>query len=415
MSFKQLRLSARVTRACALAVTIGGLVAATSAAPAPAFSFVHGSSAKVALIPKNGPVPPRGPDGVMPVSAYVSGRPAESFARFSFSNVPLDQITTAKLSQFDTVAMIQVKVTDLTPAAKAALAQFVANGGKLLIHDGDKTKLNDYSWLLGGPYSTRVATGCEGCGGTSGTTTITNSSLISTNPADPSYVNVSDVARFTDAIGDANLLVSTDPRWFTLAAGTNSTSNNETGSQVAFANHKGLIVYNGFDTDFVKTTPSDPWRCNQPALGYRCPSGSTPTVDWIAHMWYSELVQGWGTPTQPGAGGGDGTPGGVLPNAKPIAKTGVGLAAAQAGLASNGACVSRTGLFVRLKRLSRLHRGAIAQVDVYVNGRLRVRERGHLANVTLTHLPRRRPFTVEIIVTTKRGYHLIAKQRYRGC
>jgi hypothetical protein len=391
-------------------------MALISAAPVPAFTFVHSGSVKVGLIARNGPVPPNGPDGIMPISSYVSGRPAESFAGFSFSNVALAQITAARLSQFDTVALIQVRVTDLAPAAKAALVQFVANGGKLLIHDSDETKLNDYSWLLPGPYSTRVAAGCEGCGGTSGTSTVTNSSLISTNPADPSYVKLSDLAAFTDAIGDANLLVSTDPRWFTLAQGTNSSGGNETGSQVAFANHNGLIVYNGFDTDFVKTTPSDAWRCNQPALGFRCPAGSTPTVDWIAHMWYSELVQGWGTPPQPAGGGGGGTgarP--LLPQSKPIVKIGVTLAASLAGLPSNRLCVGRAGLFLRLKNLSRARRGAITQVDVFVNGRLVLHKRGRLVNVTLKRLPRHGRFTVEIIATTKRGYHLIAKQRYRRC
>ena len=414
MTCRQLRTGPCVARGCVVAVIVGSLLALISSAPAPAFTFVHAGSVKVALIPRNGPVPPNGPDGIMPVSSYVSGRAAESFARFSFSNVALGQISAARLSQFDTVALIQVKVTDLTPGAKAALVQFVANGGKLLIHDSDETKLNDYSWLLSGPYSTRVAAGCEGCGGTSGTSTVTNSSLISTNPADPAYVNLSDLATFTDAIGDANLLVSTDPRWFTLAQGTNSAGRGEAGSQVAFANNNGLIVYNGFDTDFVKTTPSDPWRCNQPALGFRCPSGSTPTVDWIAHMSDSELVQGWGVPPQATGGGGPGA-GPVLPQTKPIVKIGVTLAASLAGLPSNRVCVGRTGLFLRLKNLSRARRGAIAQVDVFVNGRLVVHLRGRLVNVRLKRIPRRGRFTVEVIATTKRGYHLIAKQRYRRC
>ncbi|HEV7585274.1 MAG TPA: hypothetical protein VGO14_05795, partial [Solirubrobacteraceae bacterium] len=279
----------------ALTVGLAAASVAVVAVPTQAAAFSHPGSVKVALIPRNGPVPPNGPDGIMPVSAYVSGRPAESFGVFSFSNVPLSQVTTAKLSQFDTVALIQVKVSSLTGSARAALAQFVADGGKLIIHDSDETKLNDYSWLLPGAYTTRVGAGCEGCGGTSGSSTITNSTLISANPSDPSYVSLGDLTRFTDAVGDANLLVSTDPRWFALARGTNSNANGESGAQVAFANNNGLIVYNGFDTDFVKTTPSDAWRCNQPTLGFKCPSGSTPTVDWIAHMWYLELLQGWGS------------------------------------------------------------------------------------------------------------------------
>lgn len=393
-----------VVRFSMLAAILSAL--AISATPASASNFVHGISQKIALIPENGPVPPNGPDGIMPISAYVSGRAAESFGQFSFSNVALNQITSANLSRFDTVALIQVKSSDLTAAAKAALAQFVANGGKLIIHDSDETKLNDYSWLLPGPYSTKVGAGCNGCGATAGTSTITNSSLISGNPADSAYVSLAELAKFSDAIGDANLLVSTDPRWFSLARGTNA--RNESGAQVAYAsNNNGLIVYNGFDTDFIKTKPTDPWRCDTPATGYRCLSG-TPSVDWLAQMWYSELTQGWGT--QAGSGGGGG-----LPHKKPVVGVGTPLAAFLAGLPSNRLCVAGRTLSLRLKKLAHLRHRQVVQVDVYINGKHVKRERGRFTNVTLKHLPRHGTYTVTVIATTKRGYHLIAKRRYHGC
>jgi hypothetical protein len=396
-----------VRRLATVAALAGVVIAALVAQPAQA-SFLHSSSASVALIAKNGPVPPNGPDGIMPVSGYVSGRPAESFGAFSFSNVPLSQVTSAKLAQFDTVALIQVKVENLSEPAKVALARFVADGGKLLIHDSDETKLNDYSWLLPGGYSTRVGAGCEGCGGMSGRSTITNSSLMSTNPADASYVSLGDLARFTDAVGDANLLVSTDPRWFALASGTNSNANGESGAQVAFANNNGLVVYNGFDTDFVKTNPSDPWRCNQPALGFRCPAGSTPTVDWIAHMWHTELVQGWGSTTGTSAAE-------ELPAMVPLAKVGAVLSAASAGLPSSRQCVAGGRLRLALGRLRQLRHRKVTQIVVYVNGRLALRQRRRIGDVTLRKLPRHGSYVVEIIVTTSRGYHLVARQRYRAC
>jgi hypothetical protein len=402
--------------ACAGALAVGAVTVTLASVPA-AGAAVHQSSARIALIPQNGPVPPNGPDGIMPTSAYVSGRPNETFGRFSFSNLAPGQITTSSLSQFDTVALIQVSTSSLSATAKAALAQFVAGGGKLIIHDSDETKLNDYSWLLPGPYTTRVGAGCQGCGGTSGTSTITNSSLISSNPADPSYVNTADLMQFTDAIGDANLLVSTDPRWFAVATGTNANVHNESGAQVAFANNNGLIVYNGFDTDFVKTTPSDAWRCNDAASGYHCPAGSTPTVDWIAHMWYSELVQPWGAasaqPGGPGANGGNA--GGALPQNKSVAKVGATLAATPAGLPSNLSCVANRRLLLRLRNLAHLRHRKVVQVEVFVNGKRRLRERGRLVNVMLAHLPAHGRFTVEVIATTRQGYHLIAKRSYRAC
>ena len=101
---------------------------------------------------------------------------------------------------------------ELSAAAKAALAQFVANGGKLIIHDSDETTGNDYSWLLPGPYSSRIGASCTNCGLTSGTSKITqDSALMSANPADTSYVNLAELAKYTDALGDANLFVSDVP------------------------------------------------------------------------------------------------------------------------------------------------------------------------------------------------------------
>lgn len=399
-----------IVRLGALAATLGAMIA-VFAAPATATTSVHSISKKVALIPQNGPVPPQGPNGIMPISSFVTGRPTESFDQFSFSNVGLSQITSANLAQYDTVALIQVRTSSLTSTAKAALAQFVANGGKLIIHDSDETGQNDYSWLLpGGSYTTKVGLGCFNCGSNSGNTTVmSNSSLISANPADPSYVNLGDLYKFTD-VGDSNLLVSTDPRWTALTKGTNG--RNESGAQVAFAsNNNGLIVYNGFDTDFIKTKASDPFRCNDAKLGYKCPPppAAQPTVDYLAQMWYSELVQGWGIPGQPGGGGGG------LPHPKPVVDVGTPISAAAAGLPSNRRCVARRTLLLRLKRLSHLRHRKVVQADVYVDRKHVLRERRHFTNKTLKHLPRHGRYTVKVVATTVRGYHLIAKQRYRAC
>jgi hypothetical protein len=57
----------------------------------------------------------------------------------------------------------------------------------------------------------------------------------------------------------------------------------------------------------------------------------------------------------------------------------------------------------------------VVEVDVYVNRRHVLRERGRLHNVTLTHLPKSGNFVVRIVATTKRRYHLISTLRYRAC
>lgn len=400
-------------------VGVTGLVAALSALTlvlwaSPSIA-ANNASQRVALIPGPGPIPAQGPNGIMPTSSFVTGYPSETFSSFSFSSVALDQITPANLAKYDTVALVQVRTSSLSPTAKTALVQFVANGGKLLIHDSDETNGNDYSWLLGGAYSTRVGLGCADgvqqagkapCGSQSGESKIvTNSGIISSNPADSSYVNLGDLYKFTDQ-GDANLLVSTDPRWNALALGTNS--NNESGADIAFAhNGDGLIIYNGFDTDFIKTSASDRARCAglKIAAPYYCPDNAKPTVDWLAGMWYSELAQAWGS----GAG---------IPPATPVVGIGTPISSGSAGLpspATGHACVARRNLRLKLSRFAHVRHRKIVQVDVYVNGKHRFRERGHFGNRTLGRLPRHGRYTVTVIATTKRGYHLIAKRRYRGC
>jgi hypothetical protein len=394
-------------RAAAVAAILCAVVAAV--APAASASAVQ-SSTKVALIPGSGPVPPDGPDGIMPTSSYVAGRPSESFDKFSFHDVGLNQITSATLSQYDTVALIQVRTANLTPAAKAALAKFVADGGKLIIHDADETSGNDYSWLLPGSYTSQVGASCVNCGLSKGTSTITgNSGLISANPSDPTYVNVSELGQYTDALGDANLLVTNDPRWFAAAQGTNGL--NEAGAQIAYASNNGLIVYNGFDTDTILPSPTSPWRCSGNP-NYQCQGNNHLSVDWLAQMWYDELNKSWGSN---GASG--------LPQSNPASSIGTTITPSQAGLSTPGptrgkgptACVAKARMTLRLRQLAHLNHHTVVQVDVYVNGRHVLREEGRLHNVVLQRLPRHKVVTVTIVATTKRRYHLISKVRYRAC
>jgi hypothetical protein len=406
----------------ALVASLGAAALAMSATPAMATSFVHPSSQKVALIPGPGPQPPDGPRGIMPTSSYVFGDPSESFDGFQFDDMAISQITAANLARYDTVALIQVNVSSLSSAQQAALAQFAAGGGKLLIHDADETSGNDYSWLLpGGSYGTHVGQGCVNCGSNSGTSTvIANSDLLSTNPADPSYVDFNALNEFTDAIGDSNLLVSTDPRWIALTKG--SDASNDSGSQLAYAgDNNGLIIYNGYDTDAIKALASNPFLCDVKKTNYEClpPPAAQPTVDYLAKMWYAELAQGWGTPGQTGggtgsAGGTGGGGAGGLPHPKRVVDIGQPLGAA-AGLPSNRACVARRSILVHLERLAHVRHKQIVEADVYLNRRRVLHERRPFTNKRIKNLPRHGRYTVKVVATTRRGYNLIAKKGYRAC
>jgi hypothetical protein len=390
-------------------VALAGLLAAAVAvfaSPAMAFTVSH----NVAMIPSNQPSPAEGyqnQDGVLPISSTVAGNPSESFGKFSFTDVGLNQITSAELSKFDTVALNEVKTTQLSSSAKAALAQFVANGGKLLIHDSDETHGNDYSWLLGQPTGTTVVgASCNDCGLSSGTSTISvNTGLISANPADPSYVNIAEMKQYTDAVGDANLLTSLGQGWFAAAQGANA--KNEQGAQIAYATPgTGLVVYNGFDTDMVMPTATSPWRCvMDPNTHYDCPAGAAhETVDWVAQMWYNELNE---SPQAAGPG---------LPATNPVSSIGTPVSPGAAGLPPNAKCLARRSVFLRLLRLVSHHnRKHIVQIDVFVGGRHRLRERGHWHNVTVRRLPNHGSYVIKVVGTTRRHYHLISRQRYHAC
>ena len=252
-----------------------------------------------------------------------------------------------------------------------------------------------------------VGASCNECGLSSGTSTISvNTSLISANPADPSYVNIADMQHYTDAVGDSNLLTSLGQGWFAAAQGANAKA--EQGAQVAYATPgSGLVVYNGFDTDMIMPTATSPWRCVMDAPTYLCPitpGAQHEQVDWVAQMWYNELNE---SPQSAGPG---------LPATNPVSSIGTPVSPGAAGLPSNTKCLARRSVFLRLLRLVSHHNSKhIAQIDVFVNGRHRLRERGHWHNVTVRRLPNHGTYVIKIVATTRRHYHLISRQRYHGC
>jgi len=250
-------LAVRLGRVCRLVLALGVATTLVASAPAIAASF-RATSHTVALVPSRGPAPPP-PLGQMPISGTVSGMPGDSFDRFTFVNVPLASITAQTLHHFDTVVLMQVSTDDLSATQRATLVQFVIDGGKLIIHDSDETESNNYSWL---PYPGRIGGGCSNCASRNGASRIlANNSLISANPSDPSYVNLAELGERSDAIGDANLFVTLDPHW--RASATASTFTGETGATVASASDNGLMIYNGYDTDYVRpsSAPGAPWLC----------------------------------------------------------------------------------------------------------------------------------------------------------
>jgi hypothetical protein len=85
-------------------------------------------------------------------------------------------------------------------------------------------------------------------------------------------VNVNEFPGNSDAVGDANVLFSSDPRWDVDIRATND--QNVRGAVDAYAQDGGLILYDGFDTDDIESTFD---------------SGNA----WLQKIWYDELNQQW--------------------------------------------------------------------------------------------------------------------------
>lgn len=156
---------------------------------------------------------------------------------------------------------------------KARIEGFASRGGKVLIWDSECTS-TDYS-----NFAIPFKTSNPGQRGAHGTLTDTeDNTLSSTNPASKSYVNLKAVAEGTDAVGDANVFTTFDPRWFLDLKATNTLGVN--GAAQAYANlGKGIVIYNGLDKDDLGGGGFDPTST----------SGSVH----LNRIWMLDLLQAW--------------------------------------------------------------------------------------------------------------------------
>jgi hypothetical protein len=249
---------------------------------APAAAVVQ-RSARIAIVEGGGEesTPP------LQTSGSVEGVPEDSFEQFSFQDITQEEIEAPTLAQYDTVVLNQVFTETLSAAQQQALSAFVTSGGKLIIHDADGTEGNNYSWL---PVPAETGASCQNCGHTDGVAEIVeDNTLVSSDPSSPDYIDVEELPGNSDAVGDANVLVTEDPRWDVDIRATNS--QNVNGAVHAYATDGGLIIYNGLDDD---------------AFEYTFPAA----VGWPSKLWYQELDQQWNPDnlphSNPASGGGGG-------------------------------------------------------------------------------------------------------------
>jgi hypothetical protein len=167
---------------------------------------------------------------------------------------------------------------------KQALMTWVAAGHKLVIQDSDSCGQSpDYSFL---PYPFKtVNPGSNGARGLAGI--LEDSTLVSSNKRDQSFINMPLWKDGPNDLGDTNVVIESDARWCGVMWSKNKLQ--KSGFGLAYAHFgRGLIIYDGFDFDQAATAqyrklvaqeltqPFDPdyLSCSNPLGGFTITTGS---------------------------------------------------------------------------------------------------------------------------------------------
>jgi Ca2+-binding RTX toxin-like protein len=210
--------------------------------------------------------------GTLPTSG-----PAGDLGDFAFTNFAPASVSATSLAPFDTVVLNVASpemgcTTDtLSATAKADLVSFVGGGEKMIIYDSECAAGTgvDYTWL---PFP--FITNNPGATGAHGTLTIVEQNLLSTSdPADPHFIDAAFLGSSTDAVGDANVVVTNDPNLCVAMTGTNAggvTGAVHTYAKYSVGTNTGLFIYNGLDVDVL---------------------GSEGNPNGLGKLWLQELQQ----------------------------------------------------------------------------------------------------------------------------
>ncbi len=152
--------------------------------------------------------------------------------------------------RIDTVVLGQVcDMSRITKDFKQALMAWVAAGHKLIIQDSDACKQGpDYGFL---PYPLKTLNpGAAGARGLAGV--LEDSTLISSNKRDASFLDFKKWSEGPNDLGDSNILIEWDSRWCGAAWSRNRFQ--KSGFALAYAHFgRGLLIYDGFDYDQAAT------------------------------------------------------------------------------------------------------------------------------------------------------------------
>ncbi|MBN1317638.1 MAG: VWA domain-containing protein, partial [Anaerolineales bacterium] len=166
----------------------------------------------------------------------------------AFTQIDVSDLVTATLAQYDTLLLSQVcNISQLPEPWLEAIRNWVGNGHKLIIYDSDECgRPVNYDWLA---YCfTTSNPGAQGSN-RGEFVVLSDDGMISADINSPVFVDQAEMSTFTE-IGDANVMVTQDMHWCCDAEAENLLG--QRGCVHAYAFYgRGLIVYNGLDTDSI--------------------------------------------------------------------------------------------------------------------------------------------------------------------
>lgn len=206
------------------------------------------SSSNIAVIP--GFKPPTYP-GFNGVPALPTSDP--QLSAYHFSQLPVTKVTTAALSNYDTVILYGVRWSDISTSGKAAINAFAATH-KVMIWDADSTGSQNYSSFIH-PFSD--VTSGENFAGKPNDSVVSFPKgvnfLASDQPSSPYYLDPTQLVTDRDEINDMTAMIRGTNNWLPALEAANAKIP-KGGWPLAWSygvigNHTGLTIYSGIDGD----------------------------------------------------------------------------------------------------------------------------------------------------------------------
>ena len=229
-------------------------------------------SSKVALVPNASGRYNNG--GVLPTSNFGGGF-APTFVNVTVESIRDNATDPLAAGGYDTVVL--VGICDINSFLsnsqfKSRIEGFVFQGGKLIVWDSECTGTNYSKFIF--PFTTSN----PGAMGATGTLTdVEENTLSSKITSSANYINTSYISTQTDAVGDANVMVTKDPNWCIDMTAKNYYG--VTGPVQTYAQSGlGLIIYAGLDKDVLYSGQA---------------IGTANGTQNLGKMWMLELIQAW--------------------------------------------------------------------------------------------------------------------------